>query len=233
VSFAGGLAYDRYRTGSSDEWLMRIGPTDASPILFLPPLFEEMNRTRAFLAAIMRALAVEGYGCWLPDLPGTGESESALETCSWDGWRDAARDAGHHVARAAGRTPLVAAVRGGALLDDAVDASRRWRFAPAEGASLSRDMIRASMIKAEEMKGPEVDLAGYRMSEALLADLTAAKIAPVAPVRTVRLRSDRNEADLKVEGPALWRRSEPGNSPELVQLIASDIGDWASRCAVS
>jgi pimeloyl-ACP methyl ester carboxylesterase len=231
VSFAGGLAYDRYRTASSDEWLMRIGPAEAVPILFLPPLFEEMNRTRAFLAAIMRALADEGYGCWLPDLPGTGESESPLETCSWDGWRDAARDADGHVARAAGRAPLVAAVRGGTLLDDAVSASHRWRFAPVDGVSLARDMIRASMIKAEEMKGPEVDLAGYRMSQALLADLSAAKLAPVAPVRTVRLQSDRNEADSKVEGPALWRRSEPGNSPELVQLIASDLTHWASQCA--
>jgi hypothetical protein len=52
------------------------------------------------------------------------------------------------------------------LLDDAVSASHRWRFAPAEGASLARDMIRASLIKTDEMKGPEVDLAGYRMSEA-------------------------------------------------------------------
>jgi acyl carrier protein len=26
VSFAGGLAYDRYRTGGREEWLMRIGP---------------------------------------------------------------------------------------------------------------------------------------------------------------------------------------------------------------
>ena len=233
MSLSGGLAYDRYRTGGREEWLMRIGPVDASPILFLPPLFEEMNRTRAFLAAIMRALAVEGYGCWLPDLPGTGESEQALEACSWDGWRDAVRNAGDYVAGVAGRAPLVAAVRGGALLDDAVSAAHRWRFAPAEGASLARDMIRASLIKTDEMKGPEVDLAGYRMSEALLANLSAAKLAPAPLVRTVRLQSDRNEADSKVEGPALWRRSEPGNSPELAQLIASDITDWAARCAAS
>ena len=57
---------------------MRIGAADAPPILFVPPLFEEMNRTRALIAAIMRALAARGYGCWLPDLPGTGESLRAL-----------------------------------------------------------------------------------------------------------------------------------------------------------
>ena len=230
---AGGLAYDHYPTGGSDEWLMRIGPADAPSILFLPPLFEEMNRTRAFIASIMRALAAHGYGCWLPDLPGSGESEHPLEACRWESWRDAARDAAAHVAQASGRTPLVASLRGGALLDDAATGKCHWRFAPAEGASLARDMIRAAMVKAEEMKGPEVELAGYRLSERLLADLTAAKSAALPALRTVRLQSDRNESDHKLEGPALWRRSEPGNDPQLAELIASDIMEWSEQCAAS
>ena len=233
MSGPGGLAYDRYRTGGTDEWLMRIGPTGGPPTLFLPPLFEEMNRTRAFLASVMRALAGRGYGCWLPDLPGTGESEGALETRSWTEWRTAARDAGEHVLQASGRSPAVVSLRGGALLDDAVAGSCHWRFAPVEGTSLARDMIRASLVKAEEIKGAEVDLAGYRFNEALLGDLSAARPAPVGRLRTVRLASDRNEADLKIEGAALWRRSEPANSPEMATLIASDILEWCDRCAGS
>lgn len=50
MSLVGGLAYEPYTTGGRKEWLMRIGPPDAAPILFLPPLFEEMNRTRALIA---------------------------------------------------------------------------------------------------------------------------------------------------------------------------------------
>ena len=123
--------------------------------------------------------------------------------------------------------------RGGTLLDDVVNARCYWRFAPVEGASLARDMIRSSMIKADEMKGPQVDLAGYRLNEGLLSDLSAAKPASVEHIRTVRLQSDRNEADAKVEGPALWRRSEPANSPELAALTASDITEWVERCAAS
>ena len=233
MNSAGGLAYDRYSSGGSDEWLMRIGPADAPSILFLPPLFEEMNRTRGFIASIMRALAGSGYGCWLPDLPGTGESERPLGDCSWESWRAAAQDSAAHVAQASSRTPLVASLRGGALLDDAAIAKCHWRFAPAEGASLARDMIRASMVKAEEMKGPEVELAGYRLSEGLLGDLTAARAAEVPALRTVRLQSDRNEADTKLGGPALWRRSEPGNDPQLAELIASDIKEWSEQCAAS
>jgi pimeloyl-ACP methyl ester carboxylesterase len=84
---AGGLRYDRFRVNGHDEWLMRVGPEDGPAVLFVPPLFEEMNRTRALLAAVMRELANKGFCCTLPDLPGTGESERALQTCGWADWR--------------------------------------------------------------------------------------------------------------------------------------------------
>jgi pimeloyl-ACP methyl ester carboxylesterase len=225
-----GLAYGRYRTGGSEEYMMRIGEASAPPILLLPPLFEEMNRTRAFLAWTMRALADQGFGCWLPDLPGTGESETALETCTMEQWRDAARDAGSHVADASGRQPVTASFRGGALLDDGVSAASAWRFAPAEGASLARDLIRSAMLPAEALQGPLVQLAGYPISDTMLAGLRNATLAHRARLRTVRLESDRAEADHKVAAPALWRRSEPTNSIETAELIASDIKTWCGQC---
>ncbi len=233
MSSGGGLVYGRYRAGDRDEWMMRIGDVEAPPVLLLPPLFEEMNRTRAFLVSIMRSLAERGFGCWLPDLPATGESSLALEDCSWNGWREAARDAGAHVEQASGREVLVASFRGGALLDDAVAAACIWRLAPAEGASLARDLIRAGMLAPEELTSPKVDLAGYRLSDSLLAELRDARLAGHARVRTVRLESDRADADLKLAGPSLWRRSEPDNSLEMAAVSASDIADWYERCAVS
>jgi pimeloyl-ACP methyl ester carboxylesterase len=195
-------------------------------------LFEEMNRTRAFLVSTMRKLAAEGFGCWLPDLPGTGESQKALESCGWMDWRNAIRDAGAHIAEACGRQPLTASFRGGALLDDAVAAAASWRFAPAEGSSLARDLIRSSLLAAEAVTGPLVELAGYRLSATLLADLEGASFAQPKPLRTVRIESDRGEADLKLAAPALWRRSEPANSPETVALIASDIRVWCASCGI-
>jgi pimeloyl-ACP methyl ester carboxylesterase len=192
--------------------MMRIGSGPA--LLFLPPLFEEMNRTRALLASVMRALAADGFECCLPDLPGTGESERALESVSWDDWLEAA-------AAAAGTVRPVAAIslRGGALLDGAVE--RRWRMAPATGASLARDLARAGLMT--EGGG------GYAPSTALLGPLEGAEPASGGEVRTVRLATDRAEADLKVEGPPLWRRAEPQNSAELAQAMASDISQWMPR----
>ena len=208
-----GLDYVRYRAGDRDEWMMRIG--DGPALLFLPPLFEELNRTRALLAATMRRLAAKGFGCWLPDLPGTGESERALAEISWQDWREAAA-----AAVAAAGAVVTVAVRGGALLDEAAPA--RWRFAPATGASLARDLARAGLMT--EGGG------GYSPSQALLGPLAAAEPAPGAIVRTLRLATDRAEADLKVDGPALWRRSEPGTSDDLADALAADLAAWSGQC---
>lgn len=211
-----GLHYDRYNVDGQQEWAMRIGDPAAPSILFLPPLFEEMNRTRAFLAGVMRRVAAAGWCCRLPDLAGTGESERPLEEMSWQDWLNAARAAAEDAIG-------VASVRGGCLLDAGL-ARFTWRLAPVEGVSLVRDLERAGLVA-------EGGGAGYAPSPPLLESLRAAK--PDGDARTVRLASDRADADLKVDGPPLWRRSEPQNSSELTELVASDIIEWIGRCAAS
>ncbi|HEX5185127.1 MAG TPA: hypothetical protein VFW19_18485 [Allosphingosinicella sp.] len=213
---SGGLHYDRTTVDGREEWMMRIGDPAAPAFLFLPPLFEEMNRTRAFLAGVMRRVAAAGWCCRLPDLPGTGESERPLEEVSWRDWLDAARSAAEGVRG-------VVSVRGGCLLDSGL-APCAWRLAPVEGASLVRDLERAGLVA-------EGGGAGYAPSAALLDSLRAA--TPTGGARIVRLASDRAEADRKLDGPPLWRRSEPQNSSELMEAVASDIIEWIGRCAVS
>jgi pimeloyl-ACP methyl ester carboxylesterase len=213
---SGGLHYDRYFVEGREEWAMRVGDPAAPALLFLPPLFEEMNRTRAFLAGTMRRVAEAGYCCRLPDLPGTGESERALEETGWQDWQDAARAAAEGVKG-------VVSVRGGCLLDAGL-APCLWRLAPVGGASLVRDLERAGLVS-------DGGGAGYAPSIGMLDRLRAASAAGTA--RTLRLASDRGEADRKVEGHALWRRSEPQNSSELSDAIASDIVEWIGACAAS
>jgi hypothetical protein len=169
----------------------------------------------------MRRLAHDGFVCTLPDLPGTGESERDLRDCVWADWTGAVRAA----AAALGPGLLVVSVRGGALLDD-VPAAGHWRLAPAEGASLARDLARAGLVGGGAS-------AGYEPSPALLEALAAARPAQPARCRTVRLTGDPREADARVDGPTLWRRSEPANSSELADAIASDIMLWSRECAAS
>jgi hypothetical protein len=88
------------------------------------------------------------------------------------------------------------------------------------------------MLPAEALQGPLVELAGYRISDVLLAGLRDASLGRAERLRTVRLESDRAEADLKIAAPALWRRSEPANSFEAAELVASDIEMWCGQCGI-
>jgi hypothetical protein len=221
-----GLAFERFESsGGRREWLTRIGRPHARAVLIVPPLFEEMNRTRALVVAVMRRLAQAGHSCWLPDLGGTGESEAALAAIGWADWRHDVSAAARHIAGQAGR-PLVAALRGGALLDDAADARGWWRFAPVDGAGIARDMVRAGLAGG-------VEWAGYAPAPALRAALETAVAASVKPLRMARLATDRADADVRIEGPALWRRSEPGTSDALADAIAADIKKWSLTCGGS
>ena len=220
-----GPAYEAFRSAGRNEWMMRIGTAEAPSILFVPPLFEEMNRTRALVAAVMRKLAARGHGCWLPDLGGTGESEAPLEEISWENWRHDVMAAAQHVEARSGRRPMVTAFRGGALIDAAAPSIGWWRLAPVAGAAIIRDMVRAGLAG--------VEWAGYTPSAALKSALEVAVPADPTPLRIARLASDAGAADVKLAGPALWRRSEPGRSDQLAEAIAADIAAWYAQCAAS
>lgn len=223
---AGSLAYERYRTPKGQEWMMRVGDPRTPPILFVPPLLEELNRTRALITAVMRRLAADGHGCWLPDLSGTGESLLALEEVTLQDWRHDVSAACAHVAILSGKTPTIASIRGACLLDDAAEGKCWWRFAPVAGASLTRDLDRASLAGG-------ADWAGYPASQELREALRAAQPATVSPLRIVRLETDAGAADHKVAGPSLWRRSEPGTSVDLALALAADLDEWSRACAAS
>lgn len=220
-----GLAYEHYQSEAGPEWILRIGAAEAPPILFVPPLFEEMNRTRALIAATMRALSTRRFGCWLPDLRGTGESGMPLGEATWSDWRHDVTAAAEHVKGRSGQTPLLAALRGGGLIDDMAAAIGRWRLAPVDGASLVRDMVRAGIAG--------VEWAGYSASADVRGRLADAKPCAQEPLRTIRLATDAGAADARITGPALWRRSEPGNSTELAEAMAADIAQWHATCAGS
>jgi len=209
----GGLRYDRLSRDGCELWLTVLGSDAAPTLLFLPPLFEELNRTRALLLQTMRALAAGGWRCVLPDLPGTGESEIPLDAVEWRHWRDAV------TAASAGAVAAVS-LRGGALLDGVI--ARRWRLSPATGAALVRDLERTGLTGAS----------GYAPSAGLLDALRAAE-AEAGAARTARLVSDPAPADVRFEASPLWRRSEPAGSPALAAAMAGDIAAWLGPCAAS
>lgn len=215
------------------EWMLSHGPIEGPQLLIAPPLFEELNRMRRLIGDVMRALAAEGVGSHLPDLPGTGESDRGIEETGWEHWLAAIAAA----ARFAGATH-VASLRGGTLIDDRAELPL-WRFQPVEGAALLRDMTRARALadpgfgdaaKHALFETGPTELGGYRLPAPLARALREAKPVEVERTRTARLVTDVKPADAKLPGAALWRRAEPGPSAELAEAMVADLRAWMTPC---
>lgn len=214
--------------------MLRFGP-DRGPVLLVAlPLFEEANRTRAFIVRILRLLGDRGYASALPDLPGQGESLKPTVEARLDHWRRAFKCAAAHAAAGRGLTGVLA-FRGGALVDALTLAPARWRFAPLTGEELTREMhrVRAAAARNKPEGCAAIEIAGNLLSPELLRDLQVAipHDTAGAPLRTVRLDTDPRPADRKLPGPPLWRRSEPAVDEALAAALTDDIAAWLSACA--
>jgi hypothetical protein len=209
----------RYADG---EFMLAYGPKIGPQLIILQPLFEEMNRCRALVSGLCRALATKGIGCWLPDLPGTGESLRALETVTWVQWIGAVEAATSLIIAETSQAPLSLAVRGGALVE-AGTLTRRWRLSHTTGRSLLSDLRRSALATGSDPATP----AGYQLSDDLITQLATAEPTTGIDIRTVRLLSDDRGADHRIPGAPIWRRPEPVFDPALLGAIVDDVGGWA------
>lgn len=233
---------DDYDWPGGRETMLRFGPEPGPTVLAAPPLFEEANRTRASLVAVLRRLAERGIASALPDLPGMGESLVATEDATLAAWRAAFAAA----ARTLAGPVHVVAWRGGASIDAEADVASRWRLSPMSGAETMRELRRVQAASGGAL------FAGNRLSDAIIAELEADRLvteplsgegrgpAATGPgpglrrggvsLRTVRLDTDPRDADIKLPGRPLWRAAEPGTDPALEAALADDIAEWIARC---
>lgn len=232
------LSYRSYRWHGANEWLAEIG--SGPPVLLVPPLFEELNRCRTLLASVMRGLAGEGFHAVLPDLPGTGESPRDITDVGWQDWTGALGLLSFDL-KARSQAPAIASFRGGCLLEEQVEATAIWHFAPVNGAALCRDLVRAKQtampgkVRADaieaEGRARSSEFAGYTIPPGMFGTLCDAEVCEAYQLRTVRLASDPAAADLKLSGKPLWRQAEPGNDAALAAHLATDIAEWIRACA--
>ncbi len=193
--------------------------------LILPALFDEANRMRRFTVQLMHGLVRRGIGAVLPDLPGTGESETELARVGGYDWLRALHDCSLLLNR---ERTIVVALRGGASLLAGLERSgftapaRCWQLSPEPGARLLRDLGRAQAVAR---RGD----AAYPISDDLGGWLQ--QLEPrVEGARTVRLRRDPLPADDRIDGSPLWRRAEPGEDAAMVDAAAANIAHWLARC---
>lgn len=219
-----------YESGGLNEFCLSFGKADAArTILVIPPLFDEMNRTRRMLVEAMRMLADRGVRSLLPDLPGCNESLADIATQTLHSWRNAMTDA----ARQLGATHI-ASIRGGVLIEGC-PALPHWRLAPAKGSSLLKTMLRTRIaadkeagransmenLLADAQNGP-LELAGYMLSPDMLFSLEQGEAAPMEGARNVALG--------EIGGSALWLRAEPGDDSAMSAAIAEDLDRWSASC---
>lgn len=167
-------------------------------VLAVPPLFEELNKSRRTLALLGQALARAGVGCLLPDLFGTGDSAGHLRDATWEGWHEnLGRAQAWLLERGATRIDAVA-LRGGALLAwdwlgasaIAVGRLALWQPIPS-GRLLVNQLLRlrlagaltgrAASETAEDLRARLaadgwLEIAGYALPAGLLGRLEAAEL---------------------------------------------------------
>ncbi len=188
-------------------------------LLIVPALFEESNRMRRFTAEVMRRLDNAGVDSFLPDLPGCNESLQALEVQTPETWRAAVAAAAVHF-----RASHVLGIRGGALL---LPVERPgWRYAPVNGASVLRQLLRARILTAREAGVAEtqeallaegieqgLELAGYRLGAGFISEFQSLTPAVSASVSEI-------EQEL-LGGGGLWLRAEPGEDRAQADALAA------------
>lgn len=188
-------------------------------VLLIPALFDEGHKLRRLSVDIMRRLDGSGIDTILPDLPGTNESTADLSKIALADWTEAAAAAAGHF-----RATHVLALRGGGLIVPA--GLPGWRYGPVKGANLLRTMLRARVLSSREAGREEsgegllveaqehgIDLAGYRLSAAMVQQLQTAQPHALPGMTEI-------DQDL-VGGSPLWLRAEPDADPTQADALAA------------
>lgn len=211
--------------GIAQEYALGFDAGRAQRLLVIPALFDEGHKLRRLCVDVMRRLDAAGIDCFLPDLPGTGESAQDLAGMALEDWRAAMTAAAHGF-----NASHVLALRGGGLIMP--ETLRGWHYGPVKGASLLRTLLRARSVAAREAGREEgvdallaqaqdsgIELAGYRLSAAMVRGLQSALPAPTPGVQVI-------EQDL-LGGSPLWLRAEPdadaGQADALAAVVAMGI----------
>ena len=205
---------------AGEEYALAFDRNRRSRVLVLPAWFDEANKMRHFTVEVMRRLDGSGIDSFLPDFPGCNESLAPLGDQSLETWRSEAVEAASYFAA----THVLALRSAAAIAPDLPG----WRYAPQAGSSLLRSLLRARILASREAGGDEdrdtlvaegrtggLELAGYRLGLAMIAQLADDELLPTGKQRDIA------QGDLG--GAGLWLRAEPDHDPKQADALAAVI----------
>jgi len=207
--------------GTAGEYALAFDKGRGHCLLIVPALFDEGNRLRRFTVEVMRRLDAAGIDCVLPDLPGTNESQRLLPSVTVEQWSEAMQAAASHFA-----ATYVLGIRGGALFTPT--GLPCWHYAPAKGAGILRQMLRARILSAREAGREEkredleararaegLELAGYALGAPFYSAFGA--LEPTREAGVIEQAS--------LGGSGLWLRAEPGEDARQADALAAHLID--------
>lgn len=170
-----------------------------SPVLFIPPFAEEMNKSRHIIRNLAQLLAEAGFDSLIFDPFGTGDSEGDFGDATWEFWIEDLNSAYQWLARESGKPVSIIALRTGALLASEYiqrthpDVDRLIFLAPVvrgdhflsqflrlriatEMAENSRDKSTVKSLKETLLSGKSVEVAGYTLNPGLARGMTGSAI---------------------------------------------------------
>lgn len=203
--------------GSADEYAFTFDRGRDLRLLVVPALFDEGNRLRRHTLEVMRRLDGAGIDCFLPDLPGLGESLLPLADQTPDDWLSATAAAARHF----GATHVLT-VRGGALA--APPGLAGWAYAPVTGAAILRQLMRARIVAAREAGREETQEALMAAASAEGIELAGYRLGPefVEHFRTMEPSGGLSAIPQDMVGGAgLWLRAEAGEDRAQADALAA------------
>lgn len=204
-------------------------------IIFVPPLFAEMNRCRRLMADCAIMLAQQGFSCWIIDLPGTGESEADPARLTLDDWHDAVDRAASDI-----KAEAIIALRGGAILGRQSQHLPHWSLAAIDGPAIIRELLRLRMASDRGLglsstsaqlmamgSAIGLDIGGYWLSPALFTGLLNNIFTHY--INEISYNIDNNSKQINsptLQGEPMWRHAEPGRSLPMAAAMANAITTW-------
>ena len=173
------------------------GPSVRGAILFVPPLAEELNKSRRMVNLQARRMAQAGYAVLIPDLYGCGDSGGDFGDADWDLWLDDLARCSDHLEACCPAPLVVWGLRAGCLLAGDFLAARAEQAAAAiywspvtNGEQHLTQFLRLRMaagmmggqkegtaqLRAQLDAGEPLEVAGYTLAPGLATRLAAARL---------------------------------------------------------
>jgi exosortase A-associated hydrolase 2 len=235
---------------------LRPGANASSPtaeaLLIVPPFAEEMNKCRPMMAMMGRRAAELGIESLIVDLFGTGDSAGDFKEATWVQWIDDVQRAFEHLESRGAHAIHLLGVRSGALLIAAAGAalntsrSKLVLWQPVlRGADYWRQFLRLR-IAAQAMRDGakseptpqevlsrdgEIEIAGYSVSEPLIAGLSTAEFGEECIqrfARTLLLEATQSEPPVLSGGVERSLQKWIGTRAILTSRVVSGEPFWTT-----